>query len=264
MINACVNHDYQSQYYPRLSAKNTTWLRMLGIKPVKPFGGKWVFGHCLNKRYRYYQCSDASPYENSKNKCEARYIRANDLEQTVWSKTKAVLSDPGIILDQLTENSNKECLETIEADIKALERQLRSYDKRRANLLQPIEWDEFSKDEILDRMSEIKRLQLEDEAKLNDLLKTRDNLASLANAKIKFSNLYDRVLQSLENTDSGLKRLALDALDIKVYASNDSIEIKVVIPLELALPTIGQTSGCLIVNDYNSSTGRETVSIIPR
>ena len=27
--------------------------------------------------------------------------------------------------------------------------------------------------------------------------------------------------------------------------------------------TTGQTSGCLIVNDYNSSTGKETVSIIP-
>jgi hypothetical protein len=27
--------------------------------------------------------------------------------------------------------------------------------------------------------------------------------------------------------------------------------------------TTPQTSGCLIVNDYNSSTGKETVSIIP-
>jgi len=31
----------------------------------------------------------------------------------------------------------------------------------------------------------------------------------------------------------------------------------------LPITTIEQTSGCLIVNDYNSSTGKETVSIIP-
>ena len=204
--------------------------------------GKPLVGHCLNKKYRYYQCSDARPYENSKNKCEARYIRADDLEQAVWSKTKEVLANPGIILNQLAESSNTRHLETIEAEIKALEVQLRSYDKRLANLLQAIEWGEFSKDQILDRMNDIKSLQIEDEAKLNDLLKTRGNLASLANAKVKFGKLYDQVLQNLDNADLELKRLALDALDTKVYASTDSIEIKGVMPLELALPTIEQTS----------------------
>ncbi len=204
--------------------------------------GKPLVGHCLNKKYRYYQCSDARPYENSKNKCEARYIRADDLEQAVWSKTKEVLANPGIILNQLAESSNTRHLETIEAEIKALEVQLRSYDKRLANLLQAIEWGEFSKDQILDRMNDIKSLQIEDEAKLNDLLKTRGNLASLANAKVKFGKLYGQVLQNLDNADLELKRLALDALDTKVYASTDSIEIKGVMPLELALPTIEQTS----------------------
>lgn len=204
--------------------------------------GKPLVGHCLNKKYRYYQCSDARPYENSKNKCEARYIRADDLEQAVWSKTKEVLANPGIILNQLAESSNTRHLETIEAEIKALEVQLRSYDKRLANLLQAIEWGEFSKDQILDRMNDIKSLQIEDEAKLNDLLKTRGNLASLANAKVKFGKFYGQVLQNLDNADLELKRLALDALDTKVYASTDSIEIKGVMPLELALPTIEQTS----------------------
>jgi len=38
-----------------------------------------------------------------------------------------------------------------------------------------------------------------------------------------------------------IKRLAFDALDIKVYASRDKTEIRGVIPLE-SLPTIAQTS----------------------
>ncbi len=70
----------------------------------------------------------------------------------------------------------------------------------------------------------------------------REILASLANAKVKFGKLYGQVLQNLDNADLELKRLALDALDTKVYASTDSIEIKGVMPLELALPTIEQTS----------------------
>jgi hypothetical protein len=81
------------------------------------------------------------------------------------------------------------------------------------------------------------------EAKLNDLLKTRDHLTSLANAKVKLNELYDRVLDNLENATPEIKSLALDALDIKVYARGiDNVEIKGIIPLELALPTTARTS----------------------
>lgn len=204
--------------------------------------GKPLVGHCLNKRYRYYQCSDARSYENSKNKCQSRYIRAGDLEEIVWSKTKSVLANPEIILNQIVETSDTDSLDTIEADIKKLEKALRNYEQRRSNLLGAMELGEFEKNEILDRLNNIKRLRTEDEAKLNDLLKTRDNLASLADAKVKLDQLYDRVLENLENSTLEIKRLALDALDIKVYASTDAIEIKGILPLELALPTTARTS----------------------
>ncbi len=108
-----------------------------------------------------------------------------------------------------------------------------------------MELGEFEKDDILDRLNNIKRLCSEDEARLNDLLKTRDHLTSLANAKVKLNELYDRVLDNLENATPAIKSLALDALDIKVYARGiDDVEIKGVIPLELALPTTARTWGC--------------------
>ncbi|MFC1874478.1 hypothetical protein ACFLYX_04165 [Chloroflexota bacterium] len=172
------------------------------------------------------------------------------------------MADPRVVLNQLTESNHTNSLEIIEDEVKRLEQRLRSYEQRRDNLLQAIEWGEFNKDEVLDRVNNIKRLVLADKEKLNDLLKTRDNLASLANATIKFGKLYDQVLRKLEKADLELKRLALDALGIKVYASDDAIEIKGVIPLELALPTTGQASGCLIVVDA-ASNGEQSLSILP-
>jgi NAD-dependent SIR2 family protein deacetylase len=84
------------------------------------------------------------------------------------------------------------------------------------------------------------------EAKLNDLLKTRENITSLADAKVKLCHLYDQVMGNLQNSTPEIKKLALDALDIRVYASTDgsadNIEIRGVIPLELPLPTTAQTS----------------------
>jgi len=134
-------------------------------------------------------------------------------------------------------------LDLLDKDIRELQKNLNSYTQRKINLLEAMELGEFEKDEILDRLNKIKCLCSEDEARLNDLLKTRGHLTSLANAKVKLNELYDRVLDNLENATTEIKALALDALDIKVYArGTDDVEIKGVIPLELALPTIAQTS----------------------
>ena len=81
-----------------------------------------------------------------------------------------------------------------------------------------MELGEFEKDEVLDRLNNIKCLRQEDEVRLTDLRKTRENLASLANANIKLNELYSRVLDNLERSTPEIKALALDALDIKVYA----------------------------------------------
>ena len=202
--------------------------------------GKPLVGHCLNKKYRYYQCSNARPCENTCKKCQARYIRAGDLEEIVWSNTKTVLANPEIILSQLAEASDIGNLDAIEAETKELEKNLRNYEQRRTNLLQALELGEFGKDEVLDRLNNLKRLRHEDEAKLNDLLKTRNNITNLAEAKIRLGQLYDRVLKNLQDSTPEIIKLALDALDIKVYASTERVEIQGVIPLEL--PTTERTS----------------------
>ena len=206
--------------------------------------GKPLVGHCLNKKYRYYQCNSARPYENSKQKCWARYIRADDLEHTTWEHTREALSNPDIMLAeiqrQLTEASGQESSQSIDSDVKELENNLSRYEQRRKNLLEAMELGEFGKDEVLDRLNNLRRLRTEDEMKLNDLLKIRDNIAGLTDAKIKLDQLYDRVLENLQDCTPALKRQLIEALDIKVYASTDTVEIRGIIPLEL--PTTARTS----------------------
>ena len=162
--------------------------------------GKFLVGHCLSGKFRYYECTNARPDENGTKNCQARFIRAGDLEDMVWSKTQAVLANPDIILGQLSQTGDKTSLESIDLEIKELEKALLKYDRRRSNLLEAMELGEFDKDEILDRLSNLKRLRHEDEAKLNDLQKTRDNLSGLANARIKLDQLYGRVMTDSNRT----------------------------------------------------------------
>ncbi len=211
--------------------------------------GRPLVGHCLNKKYRYYQCSGARPYENTGKQCSARYIRADDLESKVWDKTQVVLANPGVILTQLADSTNSRSMTEVEIDIVAIKENLRTYERRRTNLLQAMELGEFEKDEILDRLNNLKNLRHEDETKLSDLLSTRDNIQNLAKAKIRLNHLYDHVMENLDGGTEDVKRLALDALDIRVYASPDNLEIKGVIPLQLDLPTIAQTSASR--HEYN-------------
>jgi len=79
--------------------------------------------------------------------------------------------------------------------------------------------------------------RIEDEIKLGDLKKTRDNISSLANAKIKLNHLYNNVMDNLQDS----------TIEIKVYAKgNDTVEIQGIIPLELASSTTAQTSASML------------------
>ncbi len=92
-------------------------------------------------------------------------------------------------------------------------------------------------------------------ARLNDLVKTKEHITSLTNAKVKLNEMFSRVLENLMHGTAEIKQLAFDALDIKVYASRDKTEIRGVIPLELALPTTAQTSGSLFRCRYSYIDG---------
>lgn len=204
--------------------------------------GKPMVGHTLGRRWRYYQCSYALDRENRKRECPSRYVRAEELEAKVWDRAREVIATPEIVLNLLNNAGDGKSLDAIENEIKVLEKHLRSYEKRRTQLLKAMEFEEFDSNEVLDRVNAVKREQAEDENKLSGLIKARDNMISLADAKIKFGKLYERVLTNLDNADFETKRLVLDALDVKVVAGPGEPEITGVIPLELALPTIEQTS----------------------
>lgn len=85
----------------------------------------------------------------------------------------------------------------------------------------------------------MKLLCTEDETRLKQLVEIKANVSSLEGAQVKLDKVYDTVLENIENCTDDAKKLALDALDVKVNASIDFVEIHGVLPL--ALPTTEQT-----------------------
>ena len=202
-----------------------------------------LIGSCLNHRYRYYRCRGAYETASRGPICNARYIRADSLEEIVWNKVREVLEDPKIVLGELHRQAKAEQHKageglSLDKEIARLQRKLRSYDAQQKRLVKLFRHGEVTEDYILDEMNQLKKDREEDEQHLCRLRETKEQLAKLATAEIKLNDFCARVRQNLADCSIEDKRLALDALDIKVVATQDHIEINGAIPIDLtATPT---------------------------
>ena len=115
---------------------------------------------------------------------------------------------------------------------------MRSYDAQQKRLVKLFRHGEVTEDYILDEMNQLKKDREEDEQHLCRLRETKEQLAKLATAEIKLNDFCQRVRQNLSQCTFADKRLALEALDIKVIATPEQVEIKGAIPIDLtATPT---------------------------
>jgi site-specific DNA recombinase len=63
--------------------------------------GRAMVGQVLNKKYRYYRCRRAFSGKHPE-RCDSRYVRADELEQCVRQAAAEVLSNPEIVLAEMT------------------------------------------------------------------------------------------------------------------------------------------------------------------
>jgi septal ring factor EnvC (AmiA/AmiB activator) len=176
--------------------------------------------------------------------CDAKYVRADWLEGTTWKEIKAVLQNPDLILEQVKREMqscrNGGNIQNIDNEIAMLERRIRSYAGQKKRLLQAFKFGEFEKDDILDELVKVRRDREADERKLQELKRTRAALTALVQAEAKLNAFCQKAAHNLEHCTAEDKKLALDMLDIKAYATSNRLEIHGIIPMEFV--TIEQTS----------------------
>jgi SMC interacting uncharacterized protein involved in chromosome segregation len=117
-----------------------------------------------------------------------------------------------------------------------VERKIRNYEKQERQLISLLRHGEVTKDYVLDEINRLKNECQADEEELQKLKETKDKLSHITDAEIKLNEFCQRVRQNLDNANIQDKRLALEALDIRVTASTQSIDIKGIIPVEF--PTL--------------------------
>lgn len=216
--------------------------------------GSPLVGSFMNHRYRYYHCRGTYPTATRQKVCNARYIRADYLEDVTWNSIKKVLSEPEIVLAGISEQLEPERAvsgTSLEEEIQKLKRRLKSYDPQEKRLIQMLRYEEVTQDILLDEINRLKKERESDKQQLENYIFTKERIANLEKAELKLKDYCQRLHGDLDNATHQYKREILEMLAIKVTATPERIDVHGIIPIEatptqtpddsLSLLTIGQT-----------------------
>jgi hypothetical protein len=107
-----------------------------------------------------------------------------------------------------------------------LQRDIQRYDYEEKSLIKLFRHSEINEEFVLAEIRRIKADRKQDKEELSQLGRLQDQKLEVVSAKECLSEFCEIVRQSLNNCSLEDKRLALDALGIKVFATQDKIEIK--------------------------------------
>jgi len=234
--------------------------------------GRPIVGACLRKRYRYYKCSGTYQTATRNKICNAKYIKADWLENAVWEKVKGVLSNPEVLLAEVRKNTETEQVQlsdgTLEREIKVLSRKMKGYAGQERRLMNVLRLEVATPDIVLDELNQMNKEREADQSRLDSLVQTKENVDKMIDMEANLKELCARIVPDLDNCTNRDKKDAYTYLDLKIKATPEGADIKgylgsSVISGDSCVLLNEQSSGCLIQMDYDNSSGKETLSIVP-
>ena len=136
---------------------------------------------------------------------------------------------------------------TLEQEIRALTRKMKGYAGQERRIMSAFKLG-FSPDVVLDEMNQTKKEKEANQARLDSLIQTKENITKLVDMEVNLKELCARIVPDLDNCTNSDKKEAYTYLDLKVKATPEGADIKgfldtSVLSSSLCLLTTGQTSG---------------------
>jgi len=218
---------------------------------VCSYCGSPLVGACLRKRYRYYKCRGTYPTASRNKICDAKYIKADWLENVVWEKVKSVLSNPEVLLAEVSKQNEAEQAQVstgnIEQEIRAVTRKIKGYAGQERRLMNALRLEVATPDIVLDELNQMKKEREVDEKRLNSLTQTKENFDKMIDLESNLKELCARIVSDLDNCTNQNKKDAYTYLDLKVKATPEGADIKGYLDSSMVSPnscvlTIEQTS----------------------
>lgn len=170
--------------------------------------GSTIGGTTMNGKYRYYRCRGTAPTATRGKICDAGYINAHELEQSIWQRVIYMLSNPRTVLRTITEENKKKpekIVAMLNKQINQLRKKLKTYPIKERKLYDLLAHEAVTKDYVLDTITKLKQESLNDEIQLKSLLVSRKEATQADHLRLKLSrfsfNKFSKLLYEYELRD---------------------------------------------------------------
>ncbi len=201
-----------------------------------PKCGSPVSGTTLNGKYRYYKCRGSVPTPTRGAICDAKYIKADEVESFVWQRFVILLSDPLTvltILSNLNYDSRRDITPMLNKQIKQIRNKLKTYAVKEKNLYDLLIHDSVTKDYVLEAVNKLRQNQKEDERQLNLFLETNKRAETTRIVAPKLTEISDSVKHNSENYTFEQKRELLQNFQAGITALPGSYQFSCFIDAEI-------------------------------
>jgi hypothetical protein len=127
---------------------------------------------------RYYYCRQTRLKADDPQRCEARYVRADEIEESVMAELSKVLERPDVVLAELLDRETGGS-QQLDVQIRELENELRAGEDQEKRLIRLYRFGEIDDDFILRETRAIKERKERMRHELAELKNRRDNLGRL-------------------------------------------------------------------------------------
>ena len=196
-------------------------------------------GTILSRRYRYYQCTHARKQAGRPTTCTAKYVRAEPLEESVWSEVVRILENPEVVISEV-KNRRQQDLPFGDQEVHRINKELASLDNEERRLLRVTRKGEFTAKYVLDEMKDIQRMRTDLNRQKAEMEASRRLIDSLNEVdEHRIQQICATVRENVGRLEHDGKLQALDALGARVVATSESAVLYGYLP---SYVTIEQTS----------------------
>lgn len=206
--------------------------------------GAAMVGHAAHQgKYRYYHCPNGSSGPGI-TRCEARYIRADEVEQAVRERVAEVLADPERLIAEVRRRYSST---QPGAERERIGREIGAVRLQRDRLLDAYLAGTFDRDTLDERSKALERRQRALERDFS--ARSPDDDVDITEVESTIEIALQRVSELVAACDGETFDLVLRALDVRVRASRDEFHVEGSLPGIESVPLRSTPASSSVVAD---------------
>ena len=189
--------------------------------------GRRANGTTMDHKYRYYQCRYVRKSPSGPATCNAKYVRADELEVAVWEKLTLLLTMPEVVM--LGMQREIDVLPKVNSQIQELEEEIANLYMQEQNLVELIGIRGVDANLVSSRLVPVTSERESLEERLSTLRDLQSNRRLYAAAQETVTNYCEVISRNLGKLDVEGKRQTFSAFDLRIVIIKGRFDLEITV-----------------------------------